>query len=466
MITLPVRLALPGAPDAHLPARVNDAIRRQQDASERLIGWFQLVVVLLFGTLYAISPKTFSPEAPFEPVPWVLGTYFVFTVARLALAYRGRLPRMVLYASVMLDMALLLGLIWSFHIQYMQPPSFYLKAPTLLYVFIFIALRALRFEARFVVAAGLAAAVGWVVLAGYAVWAAEGTGMVTRDYVYYMTSNAILIGAEFDKVVSILTVTAIIAVAITRARRLLIRSVAEGTAAADLSRFFSPEIAERITAAEQAVAAGRGQSRDAAIVNCDIRGFTAYARRVDPDELIRTLTEYQHLMVAIIQRHGGAIDKFMGDGIMATFGAAVTSETFAADALRAVDHVMDAATGWSAARLAAGLRVLRVGAAASTGRIIFGAVGDETRLEYTVIGDAVNRSAKLEKHTKTEKVRALCDAATYRTALAQGYRGVADRETRAGRSIDGIDEPVDLVVLAGYPATANPTALPRQPEIG
>ncbi len=448
MITLPIKLALPGAPYAHLPERINQAIRRQQDASERLIGWFQLVVVLLFGTLYAISPKTFSPDAPFEPVPWVLGIYFVFTVARLALAYRRPLPRMVLYASVVLDMALLLGLIWSFHIQYMQPPSFYLKAPTLLYVFIFIALRALRFEARFVVAAGGVAAMGWIVLAGYAVWVAEGTDMVTRDYVYYMTSNSILIGAEFDKVISILTVTAIIAVAITRARRMLIRSVTEGAAAADLSRFFSPEIAERITAAEDAVAAGRGQARDAAILNCDIRGFTVYATRVDPDELVRTLTEYQHLMVPIIQRHGGAVDKFMGDGIMATFGAAVASETFAADALGAVDDIMDAAAEWNAAREAAGLAILRVGAAVSVGRIIFGAVGDETRLEYTVIGDAVNRSAKLEKHTKAEAVRALRDAAAFETARQQGYEASVEPERRTGCTIEGIDQPIDLVVLA------------------
>jgi adenylate cyclase len=264
-----------------------------------------------------------------------------------------------------------------------------------------------------------------------------------------MTSNSILIGAEFDKVISILTVTAIIAVAITRARRLLIRSVAEGTAAADLSRFFSPEIAERITAAEQVVAAGRGQARDAAILNVDIRGFTVYATRADPDELVRTLTEYQHLMVAIIQRHGGAIDKFMGDGIMATFGAAVTTETYAADALGALDDVMDAARDWNAGRASAGLPVLPVGAAASVGRIIFGAVGDESRLEYTVIGDAVNRSAKLEKHTKAELVRALCDEATYDAARRQGYVVSAEPERRPGRMIEGIDEPVDLVVLAG-----------------
>ncbi len=448
MIALPLKLPLPGAPYDHLPERINEAIRRQQDASERLIGWFQLVIVLLFGALYAISPKTFSPEAPFAPVPWVLGIYFVFTVGRLGLAYRRRLPGLVLYASVVLDMALLLGLIWSFHVQYMQPPSFYLKAPTLLYVFIFIALRALRFEARFVVAAGIVAALGWMVLAGYAVWVAEGTDMVTRDYVYYMTSNSILIGAEFDKVISILTVTAILAVAIMRARRLLIRSIAEGTAAADLSRFFSPEIAERITAAEQTVTAGRGQARDAAILNCDIRGFTIYATRADPDELVRTLTEYQHLMVAIIQRHGGAIDKFMGDGIMATFGAAISTETYAADALRAVDDIMAAADGWNAARAAAGLPVLRVGAAVSVGRIIFGAVGDETRLEYTVIGDAVNRSAKLEKHTKAEIVRALSDVAAFETAERQGYAASGTPERRPARAIEGIDEPVDIVVLA------------------
>jgi adenylate cyclase len=91
--------------------------------------------------------------------------------------------------------------------------------------------------------------------------------------------------------------------------------------------------------------------------------------------------------------------------------------------------------------------VLPIGAAASVGRIIFGAVGDETRLEYTVIGDAVNRSAKIEKHTKTEIVLALCDAATFDAARQQGYVAVDEPERRTGRKIEGIDEPVDLVVL-------------------
>jgi adenylate cyclase len=89
-------------------------------------------------------------------------------------------------------MALLMTTIWSFHIQYMQPPTFYLKAPTLLYVFIFIALRALRFEARYVILAGVTAAIGWLILVGFAA-VQSGDAAITRDYIHYMTHNALLL---------------------------------------------------------------------------------------------------------------------------------------------------------------------------------------------------------------------------------------------------------------------------------
>src|SRR5690606_1157927 len=135
----------------------------------------------------------------------------------LALAHRGHLASWLLYVSVVVDMALLLGLIWSFHLQYGQPPSFYLKAPTLLYVFIFIALRALRFEARFVIVSCLVAAIGWGFMIAYVVLSESGNPMTTRNYVTYLTSNSILLGAEFDKIISILVVTGVLAVAIYRA---------------------------------------------------------------------------------------------------------------------------------------------------------------------------------------------------------------------------------------------------------
>ncbi len=439
--------ALGGAGEDDLPERLKTAIRNQQDASEIVIGWVQLAVVLTFATLYTVAPKTFAEDVDFAPVPWALGAYFVFTVVRLVLAYRARLPNWFLSLSVVMDMTLLLGTIWSFHLQYEQPPSFYRKAPTLLYGFIFIALRALRFEAHYVVLAGLVAAVGWLVMVFYAAVVDPGGGAITRYYVYYMTSNSILLGAEFDKVISILVVTAILAVAITRARRLLVRAVSEGAAAQDLSRFFAPEIAKRITASERRVTAGRGLARDAAILNVDVRGFTTLAAHMPANDLIALLAEYQSHMVPAIQRHNGTIDKFLGDGIMATFGAASESESYAADALRAVHEVMAVAEAWNAERVREGKPVLKIGAAVTTGRVIFGAVGDETRLEYTVIGEAVNIAAKLEKHTKEEKVRALATSKAYEKARAQGYSPTAVPEERRGRRMLGVEGAVDLVVL-------------------
>ena len=80
----------------------------------------------------------------------------------------------------------------------------------------------------------------------------------------------------------------------------------------------------------------------------DIRGFTRLASVIKPDDLISLLAEYQARMVPIIRRHSGTIDKFLGDGIMATYGAAVTSKSYAADALKTVDEIIAAANSWAA----------------------------------------------------------------------------------------------------------------------
>ena len=430
-----------------LPERVRRQVTRQQDATERLIGWVQLAVVLVFGVLYWLAPKTFEAHDTFQPVPYALAAYLGFTLIRLSASYRTHLPDWFLYLSIVIDMALLFVLIWSFHLQYEQPASFYLKAPTLLYVFIFIALRALRFEARFVLAAGLTAAAGWGVLVIYVVTVNPEDPMITRNYVTYMTSNAILLGAEFDKIISILTVTGILAMAIVRARKLLVSSVAESTAASDLSRFFSPEVADKIVSSEE-IGVGAGESRDAAILNLDLRGFTPLAERDPPDAVMRLLAEYQAEMVPIVRKHGGSIDKFLGDGIMATFGASQGTASYAADALRAVEEIMAAAAAWQARVEAEGRACVPVNAAVAAGRVVFGAVGEKDRLEYTVIGDAVNLSAKLEKHNAALGSRALATRHAYETARQQGYRPAEPIRELPGERIEGVRQPVDLVRLA------------------
>jgi len=104
--------------DSVLPERLRTSIQDQQERSEILISVIQLGIVSIFGLLYAIAPKTFSQDADFAPVPWVLGIYLAFSLLRLYLALKRKLPDWMLYLSSVVDIVLLLGLIWSFHLQY------------------------------------------------------------------------------------------------------------------------------------------------------------------------------------------------------------------------------------------------------------------------------------------------------------------------------------------------------------
>lgn len=377
-----------------LPDRVRRAIERQQARSELIIGWIQLGVVATFWILYTIAPKTFAEDAGFEPVPWVLACYFVFTVTRLSIAHKRSLSDWFLYVSVVIDMLLLMVLIWSFHLQYQQPPSFYLKVPTLLYVFIFIALRALRFEARFVVAAGLTAAIGWLVMVWYVI--SNDSMEVTRDYVRYMTSNSVLLGAEFDKIITILMVTTILAVALFRARNLLIESVVGSTTARDLSRFVPSEVARQVQSAADEITAGQGELKSTTILFTDLEGFTSLSEKLTPTDLINTLNDYFSAVVAPIERFGGTVTQFQGDAILASFNQPATDEDHAASAVRAaveIQKILDDRT------FGEGLR-LRCRIGINTGIVVGGLVGTRDRLGYTVHGDDVNLAARLEQLNK------------------------------------------------------------------
>ena len=429
-----------------LPQRVRAAIAAKDNTGEVLIKLIQLAIVSLMGVIYFLSPKT-SAGTDFSPVPIFLTAYLALNVNGLLWALRKPLPDWSVYVSIIFDFALLYGLLWSFHIQYEQPASFALKAPALLYVFIFIALRALRFQARFVIAAGAVATIGWIAMILYVIMIDPSDNMLTRNYVTYLTSNTILIGAELDKIISILFVTAILAIAVRGGNNLLVRAISEQSAAQDLSRFFDQSVADEIRNSAELIRAGEGEKRDAAILNVDIRGFTRMAARTDASRVMAILSAYQDRVVSIVHASGGTIDKFMGDGIMATFGAARPNATYAADALRAVDAILADAETWPEEK--SGLSWINrdsIGMSVASGSIIYGAVGRENRLEFTVIGDAVNRSAKLEKHNKVLGTVAITDRATFDAAVAQGYRPAADPAGIAAH-VEGISGDTELVVL-------------------
>ena len=434
-------------PEVQLPARVERALVDLRRESEILIGWVQAALVTVLGTLYLVAPSTSPADAVFRPVPWALGIYGAFTVLRLVLAYRNRLTFALKIVSVLVDVTMLMTTIWSFHIQYGQPAAFYLKAPTLLYVFVFIVVRALTITPGYVLFTGLTAALGWLALLGYALAEPGGAALVTHDYIEYMTSAKILIGGEIDRVVSILIVTLVLSVSVARARQLLFHAVGDQAAVSQLSRFFSPEIAERLSRADELLHPGDAEQREAAAMFIDLRGFTKLAAALPPAELIDLLREYQRIAVPIIHQNNGSIATYLGDGIMVTFGATRSTTTYCADAMRCAERLLKALASWHKEREARDLPAPGVGIGVDAGTVTCGVIGDEARLEYAIIGDPVNRAAKLQNQTKVEGVLGLASRACRDRAIEQGYVPEGPQPVLAGRAVAGVSGLVSLVAL-------------------
>jgi len=433
---------------AHMPQppRVLEEIARSQRESEVWVGAAQIVVIALAALAYVIAPRGFSLDAPIAALPLGLVTLALLIALRGWYAYSRQLTPLVLAASVIAEMTVLFGMLWGFTSQYETTLSIALKNSLYAAIFVLIALRALRFEPIWVWLSGLAAALGWSVLAG-AAWLAAGPGGRTWDAVVAASTGRIHAGDEAVRVGAILLVTALLATALVRARQTLARAVQASQSADALSRFFDSEVADQITTTDLAPMAGQSMMREAAIMFTDLRGFTKASATLSPAELIALIGDYQNAVVPVVRAHGGNIDKFMGDGILASFGAVRASTTYAADALRCIEAILQASRAWAQTRAQHGLPALGIGIGVAHGPLVFGIIGVEQRLEYTVIGETVNLAAKLEKHNKAEAAAACATASLIELAkLQDAYAAQLPCELRLRRSVSGVTEPIDLAV--------------------
>ena len=191
----------------------------------------------------------------------------------------------------------------------------------------------------------------------------------------------------------------VLVLAAARARRLLRHAIAETRRRANLTRYLPHEIAEWL--AEASVEElRRGRRQEVAVLFCDIRGFTERAETMDPSDLSAFVADFRACVTRAAERHGGVIDKFIGDSAMVLFGVPYPGQCDAADALACARALLAEIDGWNARRLINGEGTVRVGIGLHWGAVFCGAVGDERRLEFTVLGDTVNIAARLEQLTK------------------------------------------------------------------
>lgn len=163
------------------------------------------------------------------------------------------------------------------------------------------------------------------------------------------------------------------------------------------NKFHGSSVAEELLQKEISLG---GQRKDVVIFFSDIRGFTSYSESRSPEEVVEMLNEYFTEMVGIIGRHHGVVDKFIGDAIMAVWGAPKSTGNDAADALKACIEMRRSLDKLNERRISRGQEPIQIGMGLHTGSAISGNIGSNERVEYTVIGNTVNTASRIEASTK------------------------------------------------------------------
>jgi class 3 adenylate cyclase len=151
-------------------------------------------------------------------------------------------------------------------------------------------------------------------------------------------------------------------------------------------------------------ASTRSEKKDVTVLFADLQGFTSLAERLDPEVLVRVLNGYFERMSAVIRAEQGHVAKFIGDGILALFGAVSTNPWQARDAVRAALGMRAALVEYNAALVRDGIAPLAVGIGIHRGPVIAGVIGSSELVEYGVIGSTVNIAARVEELTRTHAV--------------------------------------------------------------
>ena len=185
---------------------------------------------------------------------------------------------------------------------------------------------------------------------------------------------------------------------LTRAFNDMAQSLGEKELIKDaFSRYVSRQVAELIfNDPEKYISTLKGQRKEVAVLFADIRGFTPLSEQLGPEEVVALLNDYLTHMTEVVFHHEGTLDKFLGDGLMAVFGAPVAQDNSTLNAVRAAVAMRERLNEFNVARRVGGREPVRVGIGINYGEAVVGNIGSRERMDYTVIGDTVNVAQRIQ----------------------------------------------------------------------
>lgn len=392
------------------PIDADAFLREAELASERLSAIVRLVIfVALFALVLTSGTKHHHEQFALA----VVSAYGVVAVCALLLAWRGVFHPVLPYAYATFDVVLVCLSLLLVSRMLDFPPHMVFAIPASAVIFVVLAHAAMRFRPELVVFAGTLTiammAVGVAVMPPPETASPFLSGMQHGDLLQSLLHSRLLPFAIIALASLALWATS------HRTYEMLQTSIDYSHRLGTLSRFFSPRLAERL-AREGGGQLSSGRRQSCAIMFIDIRGFTDLARDMAPEEVSRLLAEFRGVVTEVIFEYGEMVDKFIGDAVLAVFGALQVQADDAERAIACGTNVLAAIDAWSASRRALREPEVRIGVGAHYGEVFVGAVGNERMLEFTVLGDAVNVAERLERLTRSIDAafvvsRALLDAA-------------------------------------------------------
>lgn len=393
-------------PNEPTAQNIEDELTREELRGLTTIFWGRSTVLAILS-LWALT-------LPFERSGGYLSALLVFgllgALPRL-LVKHGLEQKIILAMFVLLDVSVLTFLL-------VVPPPFYvddwtpqinLRLPNFLYIAIYIVSMALSYSPWLVLLSGFMAAVAWSV--GFA-WVATlptsvlsssrktlDTGMSSEAVIAsFLDRNTVSLTIWYNQVLFIFLVTVMLTVTVWRSRQLVRKQVAAERERSNLARYFSPNIVGALSSDLSDL--DRSTTQYAAVLFADMVGFTAISEKSSPHEIMVLLRSFHSRLAKVTFKHGGTVDKYIGDSIMVHFGTPEPRDDDPVRALACAEAMIEEIEYWNHERKVAGLAPIQIGIGLHYGEVVVGNTGHTRRLEYTVLGDTVNVASRLERLTR------------------------------------------------------------------
>lgn len=314
------------------------------------------------------------------------------------------------------------------------PPQLALHGDSFKYFYVLLAGLTYIYQARLVLWGGVAACAAWMTGVGIVIARPETVWRLapneTLDGYMRDLANPFFVNVNFriQEVLVFLIVAALLALAVKRARTIALRQIKLAQQKNNLARYFPRKTVEIL--ANKTDALSQPREHNAAVLFTDLVGFTTWSERHSPAEVIELLREVQSLITAIVFRHDGTLEKFMGDGVMATFGTPSPTDHDASNALAAAIEISAAFEEFRLSKPVGEGRNLKLAVGAHYGPIVLGDVGTEQRLEFAVLGDTVNVASRLEQATRPSGCMGLVSADLVNAAVLEDREGVQNAKTQ------------------------------------